>query len=330
MSRYYAHSRSSEESEDFVVHRGRNVPTLSQVIRSVSPSSQDERSSPASRMSVSRRDPSSGGAAGASSFTSDPNDSDGLQAAGRPSDFKATKTTYAGRRSRRNSITEADSQLTVENFGGSQDNLNRFTIGKNPDKQPAVVTDATASPIRYVKRQHSQDPPDFYGTPDPQPPQYTPSPGGVEKRERGRDPSKRASMCESGGGNSVGGGGVAVNSGGGGDVPFYGKKKLSVTMDQYEQEHHAMMNTNPRRTEEQSHEQPSGNFNHFQKSQNNHHDYHQPNNHSPPQENGNVTVYVMNNNDQVGGVGGNGPGGLSGGLFFRDTLFSIFSFKIIV
>lgn len=307
VSRYYAHSRSSEESEDFVVHRGRNVPTLSQVIRSVSPSSQDERSSPASRMSVSRRDHSASGAAGGS----DPNDSsEGMQAAGRPSDWKANKTTYAGRRSRRNSITEADSQLTVENFGGSQDKLNRFTIEKNPDKQPAIVTDSTSSPIRYVKRQHSTDPPDYYSTPDTQ---NTPSPVA-------REPSKRASMCESSGSGGSASGGGNNSAGAGGDVIFYGKKKLSVTMDQYEQEHYAVMNS--RRNEDsqnQAHGQPSGNFNHFQQSQEKSHqnDYHHQNNnnnsYSPPQENGNVTVYVMNKNDPMMGGGGGGNGGMSGG-----------------
>lgn len=46
------------------------------------------------------------------------------------------RTSLAGRRSRRNSINAEESQLTVENFGGSQDNL-QF-IGRNPDKEVAV------------------------------------------------------------------------------------------------------------------------------------------------------------------------------------------------
>lgn len=42
------------------------------------------------------------------------------EAAGRPSNWDENRrSTYAGRRSRRNSITD-DSQLTIENFGGSQ------------------------------------------------------------------------------------------------------------------------------------------------------------------------------------------------------------------
>ena len=43
------------------------------------------------------------------------------EAAGRPSNWDDNRrSTYAGRRSRRNSINADDSQLTIENFGGSQ------------------------------------------------------------------------------------------------------------------------------------------------------------------------------------------------------------------
>ncbi|XP_072763934.1 patronin isoform X3 [Anoplolepis gracilipes] len=83
----------SEES--FVVHRGKGIPTLSSM---------------ADDKSVSR-----------------------TEAAGRPSNWEEQRrSSYAGRRSRRNSITD-DSQLTIENFGGSQDNLHNF--GRNPDKE---------------------------------------------------------------------------------------------------------------------------------------------------------------------------------------------------
>uniref|UniRef100_A0A1B6FVT7 Patronin n=1 Tax=Cuerna arida TaxID=1464854 RepID=A0A1B6FVT7_9HEMI len=58
------------------------------------------------------------------------------EAAGKPSHWEETRrTSYAGRRSRRNSLSD-DSQLTIENFGGSQENLHM--IGRNPDKEPAV------------------------------------------------------------------------------------------------------------------------------------------------------------------------------------------------
>ncbi|XP_050529806.1 patronin isoform X2 [Daktulosphaira vitifoliae] len=86
--------------EQFVVHRNRSVLTLNSMLNS-----------------------SNGEAS---------ND----MAAGKPTHWEDTrKQSYAGRRSRRNSFSE-DSQLTVENFGGSQDNLH--FIGRNPDKEPAV------------------------------------------------------------------------------------------------------------------------------------------------------------------------------------------------
>jgi calmodulin-regulated spectrin-associated protein len=65
-----------------VVHRGKGIPTLSSVA--------DDKSSART------------------------------EAAGRPSNWEEQRrSSYAGRRSRRNSITD-DSQLTIENFGGSQ------------------------------------------------------------------------------------------------------------------------------------------------------------------------------------------------------------------
>jgi hypothetical protein len=194
--RYYAHSRSSDDSEDFVVHRARNVPTLSQVIRSVSPSSQDERSSPASRMSVSR--------------SISANEEPEGPAAGRPSNWNANKTSYAGRRSRRNSISEADSQLTVENFGGSQDNLNKIGITRNPDKQPAIVTDATPSPVRYFRRQTSEDPPDYYNDSKDQ----RQNDGHYARASEKEESSKRLS-----------------STGGNGET-FYGKKKFNHPMNE--------------------------------------------------------------------------------------------------
>ncbi|XP_076178111.1 calmodulin-regulated spectrin-associated protein patronin isoform X16 [Ptiloglossa arizonensis] len=92
----YSHDdRRAGSEESFVVHRGKGIPTLSSVA--------DEKS-------VARAD-----------------------AAGRPSNWEEQRrSSYAGRRSRRNSVSD-DSQLTIENFGGSQDNLHNF--GRNPDKE---------------------------------------------------------------------------------------------------------------------------------------------------------------------------------------------------
>lgn len=94
---------ASEDS--FVVHKGKNIPTLSTVAT-------DEAL--AYRLEKERAD---------------------KVAAGKPSNWDEKKTSYSGRRSRRNSVTD-ESQLTIENFGGSQDNLN--FIGRNPDKESAV------------------------------------------------------------------------------------------------------------------------------------------------------------------------------------------------
>lgn len=58
-------------------------------------------------------------------------------AAGRPSNWAESRdASFAGRRSRRSSITD-DSQLTVENFGGSQDRLH--FAGRNPEKELATL-----------------------------------------------------------------------------------------------------------------------------------------------------------------------------------------------
>ncbi|XP_015522399.2 patronin isoform X6 [Neodiprion lecontei] len=87
--------RRAGSEDSFVVHRGKGVPTLSSVT--------DEK--------LAAR----------------------AEAAGRPSNWEdQRRSSYAGRRSRRNSVTD-DSQLTIENFGGSQDNLHNF--GRNPDKE---------------------------------------------------------------------------------------------------------------------------------------------------------------------------------------------------
>ena len=108
--------RGSEDS--FVVHRGKNIPTLRSVVH-------DEPLIPG-RLKVNKEKQNNDSKA----------DERGEIAAGRPSNWEENrKSTFAGRRSRRNSTSD-DSQLTIENFGGSQDNLN--FIGRNPDKEVSV------------------------------------------------------------------------------------------------------------------------------------------------------------------------------------------------
>ncbi|XP_014260649.1 patronin isoform X4 [Cimex lectularius] len=93
---------SRSGGEEFVVHRGRGVTTLSSVIGG------NESPIPNNRST---------------------------EPAGIPTNWEPRKQSFAGRRSRRNSLSE-DSQLTLENFGGSQENLH--LLGRNPDKEPAV------------------------------------------------------------------------------------------------------------------------------------------------------------------------------------------------
>lgn len=110
--------RGSEDS--FVVHRSKNVPTLRSIVT-------EDPLIPA-RLKVSKEKHNNDSKA----------DERGEMAAGRPSNWEENKKiTFAGRRSRRNSVTD-DSQLTIENFGGSQDNLN--FIGRNPDKEVRVIS----------------------------------------------------------------------------------------------------------------------------------------------------------------------------------------------
>ncbi|XP_046402520.1 patronin isoform X4 [Ischnura elegans] len=95
-----AASDDGGDEQDFVVHRGKGVPTLG-------------------RMASDGMENTNGG-------------SPALPAAGKPSNWEDLRRTpssgsfYAGRRSRRNSISD-DSQLTIENFGGSRENLNMWS-----------------------------------------------------------------------------------------------------------------------------------------------------------------------------------------------------------
>ncbi|KAF5305035.1 hypothetical protein FQR65_LT18790 [Abscondita terminalis] len=112
--------RGSDDS--FVVHKSRNIPTLSSVIH-------DEPLIPA-RLRANKEKQNH------DTKAEERGEYNAKMAAGKPSNWDEHKRpSYSGRRSRRNSVTE-DSQLTIENFGGSQEHLN--FIGRNPDKDVAV------------------------------------------------------------------------------------------------------------------------------------------------------------------------------------------------
>uniref|UniRef100_A0A1B6CT79 CKK domain-containing protein n=1 Tax=Clastoptera arizonana TaxID=38151 RepID=A0A1B6CT79_9HEMI len=125
-SETFIENRSSEDV--FVVHRGRAVPTLSSVINNSSDSqNQSTNSTPV-------RKP---------------------EAAGKPSNWEdSRRSSYAGRRSRRNSLSD-DSQLTWENFGGSQEHLH--LLGRNPDKEPAIHVGGRDSSSAQAIRSTQQD-----------------------------------------------------------------------------------------------------------------------------------------------------------------------------
>ncbi|XP_044587352.1 patronin isoform X3 [Cotesia glomerata] len=109
--------RRAGSEENFIVHRNRGIPTLSSVI----------------------------------------DDKYNNTAAGRPSNWEdQRRSSYAGRRSRRNSVTD-DSQLTIENFGGSQDNLHNFGCVRNPDKELVHTGKRTATEPTLPARSSVQD-----------------------------------------------------------------------------------------------------------------------------------------------------------------------------
>ena len=131
--------QADEENSSFVVHRGKTVPTLYNVAGGEGTTPRQGGSRVAAikerfnmdtkaeeRGEDQRSSSVSGGSFSNSSTSSGP--------AGVPSN---SRTVGGGRRSRRNSITSEDCHLTIENFGGSQDNLSMF--GRNPDKEPVTL-----------------------------------------------------------------------------------------------------------------------------------------------------------------------------------------------
>ncbi|XP_021710423.1 patronin isoform X28 [Aedes aegypti] len=98
-----------DQDEGFVVHRSKGVPTLSSMQEPLVPARIRQAKEKTNNDSKAEER------------------GDSIPA-GRPSNWEENrKQSFSGRRSRRNSLSE-DSQLTIENFGGSQDQLN--TIGR--------------------------------------------------------------------------------------------------------------------------------------------------------------------------------------------------------
>ncbi|XP_039954251.1 patronin isoform X9 [Bactrocera tryoni] len=106
----------NSENEAFVVHKSRGVTTLSSLHSQQQQHNQQQQEPlvPA-RLRQSKEK---------SNIETKADERGDYVPAGRPSNWEQNRRpSYAGRRSRRNSSSE-DSQLTIENFGGSQDQLN--------------------------------------------------------------------------------------------------------------------------------------------------------------------------------------------------------------
>lgn len=136
---------SDGQEGDFVVQRSRGLSTLSDMMRTQSPRpSHDFDNIPYSSRSAtkekynmdSKEEELGERSRGLGRRGSINNSHPDLPAAGMPSRYE--ERPHGRSRSRRNSISAEDSQLTIENFGGSQDNLNY--ISRNPDKEPFVHT----------------------------------------------------------------------------------------------------------------------------------------------------------------------------------------------
>uniref|UniRef100_A0A2M3ZFU7 Putative microtubule-binding calmodulin-regulated spectrin-associated n=1 Tax=Anopheles braziliensis TaxID=58242 RepID=A0A2M3ZFU7_9DIPT len=99
----------ADPDEGFVVHRSKGVPTLSSMHEPLVPARIRQAKEKTNNDSKAEER------------------GDSIPA-GRPSNWEESrKPSFSGRRSRRNSFSD-DSQLTIENFGGSQDQLN--TVGR--------------------------------------------------------------------------------------------------------------------------------------------------------------------------------------------------------
>ncbi|XP_036231360.2 patronin isoform X23 [Bactrocera oleae] len=119
----------NSENEAFVVHKSRGVTTLSSLHSQQQHNQQQQEPLVPARLRQSKEK---------SNIETKADERGDYVPAGRPSNWEQNRRpSYAGRRSRRNSSSE-DSQLTIENFGGSQDQLNavgRFERERERDRE---------------------------------------------------------------------------------------------------------------------------------------------------------------------------------------------------
>ena len=121
------------DSTGFTVQRGRAVPTLTSVHQSQSADHKSDKEQFNKDTKSEELGETSASSESGDVFQQMKN----IPVAGRPSESKSSN--YAGRRSsksitsRRNSVDDNASSLSLENLGGSQDNLS--LLGRNPDKE---------------------------------------------------------------------------------------------------------------------------------------------------------------------------------------------------
>uniref|UniRef100_A0A0K2TD42 Patronin n=1 Tax=Lepeophtheirus salmonis TaxID=72036 RepID=A0A0K2TD42_LEPSM len=120
-----------DKNEDYIVQRGKSIITLSSFNKEDqnTDTKSDERGETGESVSTTT----------SSSPSNVFEQMKSIPVAGRPSDSPVRRVhSYAGRRSRRNSVDDNASQLSLENLGGSSENLK--LLGRNPDKEMRVHT----------------------------------------------------------------------------------------------------------------------------------------------------------------------------------------------
>ena len=134
-------SEAATPSQDgFVVQRGRGVPTLTAVVDK-SDKEQFNKDTKSEELGESE------------------SEQDVFQqmkkipVAGRPSEASNTVSRRASKTfSRRNSVDDNASQLSLENLGGSQDNLS--LLGRNPDKEMRTHVGRREAPHEAINNDH--------------------------------------------------------------------------------------------------------------------------------------------------------------------------------
>ncbi|XP_055706496.1 patronin isoform X2 [Phlebotomus papatasi] len=140
-------SKTETDSLDsaYVVHRSRPVPTLTSIHHEASPPpppTAAERTSLVVSSNESHRGQNQ-------YYGGEERHSIDAVPAGRPSNWdEHRKQSFAGRRSRKNSLSD-ESQLTIENFGGSQEHLNHFFRAEREQRaSPGSSIGEPAVPVR--------------------------------------------------------------------------------------------------------------------------------------------------------------------------------------